>query len=85
MSSYFIYMLRCADNTLYTGITTDIARRLQEHNIGKKWAKYTRMRRPVELIFEEAHTTRSEASKREYSIKQLSRTEKENLIQNHVK
>ncbi len=85
MSSYFTYILRCADNTLYTGITTDIARRLKEHNLGEKWAKYTRMRRPVELIYEETHPTRSEASKREYSIKQLSRSEKENLIQSHVK
>jgi putative endonuclease len=81
MSSYSTYILRCADDTLYTGITTDTVRRVQEHNTDdKKGAKYTRVRRPVELVYHEKYLTRSEASKREYEIKQLSRTEKLELI-----
>lgn len=80
MPSYFTYILRCADDTLYTGITTDIERRLAEHNQDEKWAKYTRMRRPVELIYNENYSTRSEASKREYEIKQMTKKEKEELV-----
>lgn len=79
--SYFTYILRCTDNTLYTGITTDVERRVFEHNHDdKKWARYTRARRPVELVYNEKHASRSEACKREYVIKQLTREEKEELI-----
>lgn len=79
--SYSTYILRCADSTLYTGITTDTERRVQEHNTDdKKGAKYTRIRRPVELVYSESYENRSEASKREYAIKQLSREEKLRLI-----
>jgi putative endonuclease len=79
--SYSTYILRCADDTLYTGITTDIARRIQEHNTDdKKWAKYTKSRRPVELVYHEKYLTRSEASKREYEIKKITREEKIKLI-----
>lgn len=76
---WYIYILECSDGTLYTGITTDVNRRLLEHNSGKG-AKYTRMRLPVVLraVFEAQ--TRSEASKEEYRIKKLSRQEKLKLL-----
>jgi len=78
---YFVYMVRCADETLYTGITTDLERRLDEHNNSDKGAKYTRARRPVTLVYSEALASRSEASKREYFIKhKMSRKEKLGLI-----
>ena len=74
-------MLKCADNSLYTGITTDVNRRIDEHNnCNKKGARYTRARRPVHLIYQESCTDRAHASKREYSLKKLSRSEKLNLI-----
>ncbi|MCF6244453.1 MAG: GIY-YIG nuclease family protein [Sulfurovum sp.] len=66
---YFVYILQCNDNTLYTGITTDIIRRIEEHNSSAKGAKYTRIRRPVTLVYSEKYTDRSLASKREYEIK----------------
>lgn len=76
---WYIYILECSDGTLYTGITTDVNRRLSEHNFGKG-AKYTRNRKPVILraIFEAKN--RSEASKEEYRIKQLTREEKLKLL-----
>jgi len=73
-------MLQCSDDTFYTGITTDIERRLSEHNLSEKGAKYTRARRPVLLVYTAEFSDRSEASKEEYRIKQLTRTEKEKLI-----
>lgn len=80
-SSWFVYILRCADNTLYTGITTDVEKRLKQHNgINKNGAKYTRYRRPVELVYQESSESRSEASKREHSIKLLKKTQKQSLI-----
>ena len=78
--SYFVYVLECADSTLYTGITTDIQKRLYEHNHSDKGAKYTRNRRPVKLVYSEKATDRSEASKREYAIKKLTREQKLQLI-----
>jgi putative endonuclease len=79
--TYFTYILRCADDTLYTGITTDLERRVQEHDSDDaKWAKYTRIRRPVELVYHEKHASRSEACKREYAIKQMKREEKLRLL-----
>ena len=78
---WFIYILRCADNSLYTGITTDISRRLDQHNgLVKNGARYTRNRQPVTLVYQESSISRSEASKREYAIKDLSKPEKELLI-----
>jgi putative endonuclease len=68
--------VRCADGTLYTGITTDVERRLTEHNHGKKSARYTKIRRPVKLVYSEPAANRSTAAQREYVIKQLSRDEK---------
>ena len=83
MNNYYTYILRCSDDTLYTGITTDLDRRLMEHNSdNQKWAKYTRIRRPVELVHHEVFSTRSDACKREYEIKQLSRENKEKIIKN---
>lgn len=69
-------MLTCADGTLYTGITTDTDRRVKEHNLSAKGAKYTHARRPVTLAYSESYETRSEASKREAALKKLSRDEK---------
>jgi len=78
--AYFIYILKCSDDTLYTGIATDVARRLAEHNSSDKGAKYTKVRRPLELVYSEASKDRSSASKREYEIKKLSRKQKLELI-----
>lgn len=80
MSPYFLYILKCADATLYTGITTDLNRRIIEHNTSEKWAKYTRYRRPVEIIYSEQFENRSDASKREYAIKKMTKQQKEELI-----
>jgi putative endonuclease len=77
---YFVYILKCSDDTLYTGITTDIKRRVEEHNNSDKGAKYTKVRRPVTLVYSEELENRSVASKREYEIKQLKRQEKLKLI-----
>ncbi len=84
MSSHFVYILRCADNTLYIGRTSDLQKRLKKHN-GEiaGGAKYTRSRRPVSLVFFEEFGTLSEALKREYALKQLSRKQKEELILIH--
>jgi putative endonuclease len=80
-TSYVVYLLECADGTLYTGVTTDIARRVAEHNEGEKGAKYTRARRPVKVVYEETCASRSEAQKREAEIRKLSRGEKLALAQ----
>jgi len=77
---WYVYVIRCSDNSLYTGITTDINRRVNEHNTSNKGAKYTKTRRPVELKYYEEFTDRSTASKREYAIKKLTRKQKLNLI-----
>lgn len=78
---YYIYILKCSDNSLYTGITNDIEKRLYAHNHLTTWAKYTKARRPVELVYQESHKNKSMASKREYEIKQMKRKEKLLLIQ----
>ena len=78
--SYFVYILECSNGTLYTGITTDIKRRVDEHNNSKKGARYTKLRRPVKLVYSEKSEDRSSASKREYEIKKLKRSEKLELI-----
>lgn len=81
MPDWSVYILCCADDSLYTGITTDVERRLQEHNSNnKKSAAYTRARRPVEIVYVENLKNRSEATSRELEIKKLSRTEKLELI-----
>ena len=79
---WFVYILKCSDNTFYTGVTTDLERRLLEHNTSIKSAKYARMRRPVILIYSKNVNTKSEACIEEYRIKQLTRKQKEELIKN---
>ena len=78
--AYFTYMLRCCDDTLYTGWTNDLAKRTQKHNEGKG-GYYTRARRPVTLVYFETFETKSEAMKRECAIKKLRRPQKEALIE----
>ena len=79
MKQWYVYILRCADGTLYTGMTDDVTRRAEVHNSGKG-AKYTRGRTPVEVVYSEECETYSAALKREYAIKQLTRKEKLYLI-----
>ena len=76
---HYVYVLECADGTLYTGYTTDVDRRVAEHDAGEG-AKYTRGRTPVELVHVESFESKSAALSREYEIKQLSRRQKERLI-----
>ena len=80
--SHHVYVLRCADDSLYTGYTTDVERRVAEHDSGEG-AKYTRGRTPVELVHVESFDSQSAAMSREYEIKQLSRSEKESLVENN--
>lgn len=77
---YWVYLVACANNTLYTGITTDLARRIREHNTSPKGAKYTRAHRPVRLVYSQKHQTRSAAQKAESAIKKLSHAQKIQLI-----
>jgi putative endonuclease len=77
---HYVYVLRCADDTLYTGYTTDVQRRVAEHDAGEG-AKYTRGRTPVELVHVESFDSKSAAMSREYEIKQYARAEKERLIE----
>ncbi|MBI5413881.1 GIY-YIG nuclease family protein [Candidatus Peregrinibacteria bacterium] len=77
---YHLYILKCADKTLYTGITTDLDRRIKEHNISKLGAKYTSARRPVKLVYSKKFADRSEAQKEEIKIKSLSRAKKLQLL-----
>ena len=78
--SYYVYILRCSDGTLYTGYTDNPERRVKVHNSGKG-GKYTRSRLPVELVYWEEHEDKSSALRRECAIKMLSRTEKLNIIE----
>lgn len=78
-NSHYVYILRCADETLYTGYTTDVERRVHEHDRGEG-AKYTRGRTPVELVHVESFDSQSAAMSREWAIKQLSRAEKQALF-----
>lgn len=82
--NWFCYLLRCADDTLYCGITNDLEKRLAAHNAGTA-SKYTRSRVPVELVFAESCADRSAASKREMEIKSLKRAEKLVLIHSNLK
>ena len=80
MKKWYVYIVKCRDGTLYTGVTTDISRRLNEHNRTSKGAKYTRSRRPVQLVWTKEVASRSAAQKEEYRIKRLSRKKKLKLI-----
>lgn len=77
---YHLYILKCSGNTLYTGITTNLSRRVKEHNSSKLGAKYTRGRQPVKLVYSKKFTNRSKALKEEMRIKKLSREEKLGLV-----
>ena len=79
--SYWVYIVACADGTLYTGIAINVERRLREHNgTGTKGARYTSARRPVAVVYRAVFGNRSEATKQEARIKRLSRVEKQRLI-----
>jgi putative endonuclease len=77
---YTVYIIRCQDASLYSGITTDLARRIHEHNHTARGARYTRSRRPVEVVYTEQYPSRSLALQREAALKQLSRDQKLALI-----
>ena len=79
-NTWFVYIVKCADNSYYTGVTTDLKRRLHEHNNSAKGAKYTRCRRPVTLDYHEPVDSRQNACKREYAIKQMTATQKKTLV-----
>ena len=78
-NGFYTYIVRCSDGTLYTGWTVNLQKRIRAHNDGKG-AKYTRTRRPVELVYYECLTSKEEAMSREWHIKQLSRQEKQKLF-----
>lgn len=78
---WVVYILECRDKTLYTGITNNLEKRVEQHNTGAEGAKYTRARRPVKCVYNEIQKNRSEATKRELAIKKLSRKEKLKLIE----
>ena len=85
MANWFVYMVRCADQSLYTGVATDVTRRIKEHNHDNQLgARYTRSRRPVELVYQESCDNRSHACQREYALKQLSRRNKLALIADNL-
>lgn len=77
--NYIVYLLRCSDGTFYTGVTTDMERRLAEHNTSQKGAAYTKARRPVQLAYQEPHPDRSSAQQREYVLRKLTHTQKQAL------
>lgn len=82
VTTYYVYILTCADGTLYVGSTNDIEKRLHQHNNLKSGAHYTKIRRPVSLSYFEKVTTFSEARSREGALKRLTRKEKEKVIKN---
>ena len=83
-SEWLVYVLRCADDSLYTGVPRDVERRCRQHNEGTA-SRYTRSRRPVRLVFQEAHRSRSSALKREATIKAMTRREKMALLRARTK
>lgn len=84
MKKWYVYILKCNDGTLYTGITDDLDRRLEQHNTGKG-AKYTRGRGPVTLLYEETYSSKGEALSREHAIKALKRAQKLALMEAALK
>ncbi|MEK6970935.1 MAG: GIY-YIG nuclease family protein [archaeon] len=82
--SYFVYLVECADCTLYCGFTPDLVKRVAWHNAGKA-SKYTRSRLPVKLVYSESYLLRTDALKREYAIKRMSREEKWELVKSSKK
>lgn len=84
-TDWFVYIVQCADRSLYTGITTDLLRRIEEHNSSPNGAKYTKARRPVQLVYFEQSESRSTASKREHALKALSPADKRQLVTNSAR
>ncbi|HNY04534.1 MAG TPA: GIY-YIG nuclease family protein [Candidatus Woesebacteria bacterium] len=82
---YFVYILECSDGTLYTGITSDLERRIKEHNSSKFGARYTKARRPVKVVYSKEFANRSAASIEEARIKKINRREKIELIKKSLK
>ena len=82
---YYVYILRCADDTLYIGSTNNLEKRLHQHNNAKSGAHYTKIRRPVSMVYSEEIGTLGEARSREAEIKRLNRKEKLNLINANIK
>ena len=82
MGAWYLYMLRCKDATIYTGITNDLDRRMEQHRIGKA-AKYTRNRRPALLVHSERCNDKSDALRKEAAIKRMQKKKKEQYIRNH--
>lgn len=78
-STYFVYILRCVDDTLYTGVATDLSRRIEEHRLGRG-AKYTRTHKPLEMVYHEEVGSRGEAQRCEAAIKKMTRAQKLELI-----
>ena len=79
--NWYVYIVRCVDDSLYTGVATDVTRRVQEHNADDRLgARYTRARRPVQLVYSEVCRDRSQAQRREYAIRRLNRVQKESLL-----
>jgi len=77
---FYFYIVRCADNSLYSGITTNLKRRVEEHNSDKLGARYTRSKQPVQLIYNETFSSKSLALKREWEVKKMTKKEKELLL-----
>lgn len=77
---WYLYVVNCSDGTLYTGVTTNVDRRVHEHNTSKRGAKYTKTRRPVNLLWSKEYTSRSEAQSAEYEFKRLFREQKLQII-----
>lgn len=80
---WYVYIIRCSDGTLYTGIARDLKKRVGEHNSDRGGAKYTKSRRPVELVYSEQVESRSAAAKLEYRIKRMPRAKKKEMIAGH--
>jgi len=83
-SQWYVYLLRCSDDSLYCGVTVDLDRRVNEHNTSPKGAKYTRVRRPVVLAYSEIAEDRSAACKLEAQIKKLSKVKKESMVSAYI-
>ncbi len=80
MDKWFMYVVRCSDGSLYAGVTKNLKRRILEHNYGTRGAKYTRSRRPVEVVYEEECSDHSDALKKEWAFKRLSKARKERRV-----
>ena len=82
---WHVYMVRCSDGTLYTGVAKDLEKRIEAHNSGKDGARYTRSRRPVNLVYSEQAESKSAASRMEYQIKRLPRAKKKRMVEDRVR